>query len=205
MKRSAMFGGAVAASVFGCSLAGWPVAAAPSAEHRLTQTEIRELARQEVLWCDDYHQQADDCDAITLIRLSPDGRLAETTTLLISDGPRLQAYLGEVDELKGDQVCNKVAAATMPMVFTLEGKAVSDDAAQGLRAVMAATLTDLDGKMVCQAFYRGSDPQHIREEVTVNGRRRQDLETTYELRKSESAGFGLRPQVDKKADAGDAT
>ena len=179
-----------------------PAPRAAGAEHRLTAADIRELARREVLWCDDYHSGADDCDAITLVRLSPDGKLAETTTLLISEGPRLQAFLGEVDEIHGDQVCNRVKAATLAMAFTLEGRAVSADAAVGLRSVLSSSLIDLDGKTVCQSFYRGADPLQLREEVTVDGKRREDLETTYQLREGGVNGFSLRPQVDKDKEKG---
>jgi len=173
-------------------------------EHRLNAEEIRALAKREVLWCDDYKAANDDCEAITLIRLAPDGRLAETTTLLISDGPRLQAFLGEFDDVKGDRVCSKVAVASMPMSFVMEGKPVSDDAAMGLRAVLAQSLADLDGKTVCQSFYRGADPDKLREEVTVDGKRREDLETTYLLRPNDGAGFGLRSQVGKDEKKGSA-
>jgi hypothetical protein len=101
-------------------------------EHRLSAQEIKDLARREVLWCDNYQSKSDDCEAVTLVQLAPNGQLAETTTMLISDGPRLQAFIGEVDDLTGDQVCSKVAAARMPFAFTLEGKAVPADAALGL-------------------------------------------------------------------------
>jgi hypothetical protein len=169
-----------------------PTALGP--EHRLSAQEIRDLAKREVLWCDDYQAGSDDCDAITLIQIAPNGRLAETTTLLISDGPRLQAYIGEVDDLTGDAVCNKVVASKIPFAFTLEGKEVPADAAAGLRDILAASLSDLDGKTVCQTFYQGSDPSRIREEVTVDGRRRPELETTYVLHEA-GVGFGLRAHL----------
>lgn len=173
-------------------------------EHRLSADEIRALAKREVLWCDDYKAANDDCEAITLVRLAPDGRLAETTTLLISDGPHLQAFLGEFDDVKGDRVCSKVAVASMPMSFVMEGKPVSADAAMGLRAIMAQSLADLEGKTVCQSFYRGSEPDRLREEVTVDGKRREDLETTYLLRENDGPGFGLRSQVGKEEKKGSA-
>ncbi len=165
-------------------------------EHRLSAQEIKDLAKREVLWCDNYQASSDDCEAVTLVQLASDGRLAETTTMLISDGPRLQAFIGEVDDLNGDQVCSKVAAARMPFAFTLEGKAVPQEAALGLRALLAASLTELDGKTVCQTFYRGGDPERLREEVTVDGQRRKDLETTYVIHEAK-LGFGLRAQVGK--------
>ncbi|HEY3811840.1 MAG TPA: hypothetical protein VGL66_01330 [Caulobacteraceae bacterium] len=169
-------------------------------EHRLNAQEIRDLAKRELLWCDDFHAQNGSCEAVTLITLAPDGRLAETTTLLLSEGPRLQAFIGEVDVVDGDRVCSKVAASTLPIAFTLEGHSVPADAANGLRDAVVSSLAELDGKTICQTFYRGADPNQLREEVTVDGKRRKDLETVYRLHDGKD-GFDLRPQV-KDTDGG---
>jgi hypothetical protein len=52
-------------------------------------------------------------------------------------------------------------------------------------------FSSLQGKVVCQAFFRGADPNRLREEVTVNGRRQPDLESNYVLRPG-GDGFALR-------------
>ena len=186
-------------------MAAAPAVAAPVApqgpEHRLTAIEIRALAKRELLWCDDFHAQNESCHAISLITLAPDGRLAETTTLLLSDGPRVQAFIGEVDDLKGDRVCSKVSVAQMPIAFTLEGRAAPADASAGWRDAFVDSVSELDGKTVCQAFYRGTDPNLLREEVTVDGVRRKDLETVYRLHDGKD-GFDLRPQVSDATDDG---
>ncbi len=191
----------LAASLAIATSAGAAPVAPVGPEHRLNAQEIRDLAKRELLWCDDFHVQNGSCDAITLITLAPDGRLAETTTLLLSDGPRLQAYIGEVDDVDGDKVCSKVAAARLPIAFTLEGHSVPADASAGLREVLVNSLAELDGKTICQTFYRGTDPNQLREEVTVDGKRRKDLETVYRLHDG-ADGFDLRPQVNGDADKG---
>ncbi|HWE45668.1 MAG TPA: hypothetical protein VG407_06525 [Caulobacteraceae bacterium] len=195
---------AVCALGIGLAIAA-PAAAAPvvltGPEHRLNAQEIRDLAKRELLWCDDFHAQNGSCDAVSLITLAPDGRLAETTTMLLSDGPRIQAFIGEVDDVEGDRVCSKVTAAQLPIAFTLEGKAVPSEASASLRDVLVNSLAELDGKTICQTFYRGSDPNKLREEVTVDGKRRKDLETVYQLHDGKD-GFDLRPQVKGDADKG---
>jgi hypothetical protein len=186
-----------AASALWCVAAGAAsaqAAATAALEHQLTAEEIRSIARREVLWCDEYRASSDDCDALTLIRLAPDGRLIETTSLLISESPRLIAFIGDIDEITDNRVCSKVKAADMPITFTLDGKVVPKEAAAGLRALLATSLTEFDGKTVCQTFFRGEDPTRLREEVTVDGVRREDLETRYLLREG-TDGFSLRPQV----------
>jgi hypothetical protein len=192
MFAAPMLAGAVLAAASPALAAPAGHAAAKAAgEHRLSAAEIRALARREMLWCDEYRPASDTCSSITLVQLSPDGRLAETTAVLISEGPRIQAYIGEVDDLRGDEVCTKVATSSLPTAFTLEGQTVPPDDAAPLRSYLTDPIADFDGKTICQTYFRGADPNALREEVTVDGERRQDLDTTYRLHES-GDGFVLR-------------
>lgn len=168
------------------------------AEHRLNATEIRDLAHKELLWCDGYHDATDDCQMVTLVRLLPDGRFAQTTTWVVEQKPLLQVYVGDIDKMEGDRICSVVDTEQMPVAFTLNGKAVPEPLAGALKRTLVELFAPLHGKRVCQAFYRGADPNRLREEVTVDGRRRPDLESHYVLREG-TAGFALRSETDEKA------
>jgi hypothetical protein len=187
----------------GAFLGARPAAAAPSfkGEHRLTAEEIRDVARQGLLWCDGYHSDSDDCQMVTLVGLLPDGRIGQTTTWVVEDKPMLQVYVGDVDQFDGDRICSVVDTATMPIGFTLEGKVVPDTLSAALKQTLMQLFAPLQGKRVCQAFYRGADPNRLREEVTVNGKRRPDLESNYVLRGG-GDGFALRSETDDKASGG---
>ena len=176
------------------ALAASPALAKPR-EHRLTGAEIRELAQREMLWCDGWEDDTGDCDADTLLRLADDGRIVETTSLLISERPRLQVIFGDFDQIRGDQICSVMNVVEMPIAFTLEGRAVPSLLSLQLRAQVAESFAELDGKLICQSFYRGSDPTRLREQVTVDGKRREDLESNYVLREG-AEGFALRPPAD---------
>jgi hypothetical protein len=197
MTRSAA--PAFAALLAGLCLAA-PVRAAvqAEAEHRLTAAEIRDIARADKLWCDGYDAATGDCEQVTLIQILPDGRLTQTTALTLAEEPLLQAYFGEVDGFNGDRICNLIDTNEMPMGFTLEGAPVPEPEASKLRSALLETLADLAGKRVCQSFFRGADPNRIREEITVDGKRRTDLESVYQLRDG-AEGFALRaPRSDDK-------
>jgi hypothetical protein len=181
----------------------FPAGAAPDkqAEHRLTGPEIRDLAHREMLWCDTYHEQTDDCQMVTLVRLRSDGKLSQTTTWVVEQKPLLQVYVGDLDQVEGDRICSVIDAQQMPIAFTLNGKTVPDPLASALRQTLLELFAPLHGKRVCQAFYRGPDPNRLREEVTVDGKRRPDLESNYVLRDGTS-GFALRPETDEKKSTG---
>ena len=173
--------------------AGLPAQAAPSAglEHRLSAGEIRDLASKQMMWCDGYHPDTDDCQIVTLVTLMPDGRIGQTATWIEEEDPMIRIFVGEVDHFDGDRICTVVNTTTIPIGVTVNGKAVSSALAATLRPIIDKMFAPLQGKMVCQAFYRGADPSRLREEVTVNGRRQPDLESNYVLR-SGGDGFALR-------------
>lgn len=178
-----------------------PVPAPQPGEHKLNAQEIRDLAHREMLWCDSYHANTDDCQMVTLVRLAPDGRVTQTTTWVVEQKPLLQVYVGDVDQLEGDRICSTVDAQQMPVAFTLNGKNVPDPLSSALKQTLMELFAPLSGKRVCQAFFRGPDPTRLREEVTVDGKRRTDLESNYVLRDG-SAGFALRAEADDKGSSG---
>jgi hypothetical protein len=191
----------------GFALAGGPAQAArpahahrakPVGEHRMTGAELLDLARREMLWCDGYEAATDDCEQITLMQVRADGVLTQTTTLLLEEQPRLQAFLGEVDKIDGGRLCSVIDSRDMPAGFLLEGHVVPEPNASTLRQALIDSLVDLHGKTVCQAFYRGPDPNRVREVITVDGKRREDLESTYMLRDG-ARGFALRAAPPEKA------
>lgn len=176
-----------------------PAAPASAAEARLTAAEIRDIARREMLWCEEYEAATDDCSVVTLVRLLPDGRLAETSTMLLTESPSMQIYIADTNAIDGDRMCSKVEADKTQFSFVLEGQPAPEAAALGLRMLFAAQLQELDGKMLCQSFFRGEDPNVIREEITVDGERRTDLESVYQLRDGGTA-LKLRPQITETED-----
>jgi hypothetical protein len=173
--------------------AGLPAQAQLSArgEHRLTAGEIRDLASKQMMWCDGYHASTDDCQIVTLVSLLPDGRVGQTATWVEEQSPMIQIYVGEVDRFDGDRICSVVDTNTIPIGVKVNGKAVSAALAATLRPIIDKMFSSLQGKVVCQAFFRGADPNRLREEVTVNGRRQPDLESNYVLRPG-ADGFALR-------------
>ncbi|HYF23956.1 MAG TPA: hypothetical protein VD929_11215 [Caulobacteraceae bacterium] len=178
------------------ALAGWAVAAGSgaAAERRLTGDDLRDLARRETLWCDTYVEKTDDCDAITLLRLLPDGRVAETSQLLIQQDPNVDVVIQDTVRIDGDRLCERFADLSEKMRFRMNGSPAPAMLSLQLQALFAASTQDLEGKMVCQAFYRDEATGELREELTVDGARREDLESVYRIKEGDGAWM-LRPQI----------
>ena len=172
-----------------------PAQSRATAGQRLTATELRDIARREMLLCENYVAATDDCDIITLLRLTPEGAVAETSTLLVSETPNLQVYIADSSQIEGDRLCSKLDISRVNFAFTLDGQPAPPATSAALQLLFMAQLAELDGKTLCQAFFHGDRPGELREEITVDGQRRTDLESTYVLREG-SERLKLRPQAD---------
>ena len=172
---------------------------APAGE-RLTAAEIQDIARREMLLCENYVASSDDCDIVTLWRLTGDGAVAETSTLLVSDEPQLQVYIADSSQIRGDAICSQVDLTRTAFSFTLNGQPAPPATSAALQLLFLAQLAELNGKTMCQSFIHGDQPGVLIEEITVDGQRRTDLESTYILREG-TERLKLRPQADS-ADEG---
>lgn len=164
-----------------------------AAERRLTGDQLRDLARREMVWCENYRAAQKDCDALVLVSLLPDGSLQETGALRIASSPDLVLVIDGRSRIEGDRICSVYEEDTTKLAVLLNGQPVPAMASRPVEAVVRESMAEFTGKTLCQSFYADGDPARLREEVTVNGARRPDLESTYRLQADE-AGLNLRTQ-----------
>ena len=69
----------------------------------------------------------------------------------------------------------------MAFGFRISGAPANAVQSSLLKAALLNDLADLEGHEICQTFWRQADPAILREEVTVDGQRRRDLEVVYRL------------------------
>lgn len=173
------------------AVAGPAAAQVQAAGRRITADEIRDIARREMLWCESFDADGQDCETITLLRLLPDGRVAETSTRLLQTEPKLQVFIADSGAISGDRVCSQIDSGTTGLSFTMDGRVLPTSESLGLRLMFMALMTEYEGKTLCQAFTWGDEPNEVIEEITLDGERRPELESTYMLRDGD-AGLNLR-------------
>lgn len=175
-------------------------AASASAQSRpgapLSGEEIRELARRDLVWCENHRAEQNDCETMTLVSLSPDGTLRETGLMRLSQQPDLRLVIDGRSEIRGNAVCSVVGDDSVKFGFVLNGRPLPAFATRELEGVVRESMAEFNGKTLCQTFYRGASAEELREEITVNGARRTDLESVYRLRPDER-GLDLRPAAEE--------
>lgn len=188
----------VAAFALAALLAGpQPVMAAPSdADGRLTGRELRAIASEGRLWCQDWSDETGDCAALWLLTPEDGDRFMAVTELLSNADPEIETLIGQSLSIKGDRLCSTFRGKELAIGFRVNGQDIDAGAGRDLRESFLAGFADLEGREVCQSFSRRAADGRLIEEVTVDGSRRPDLEAVYTLgRPGES--FAVRTTRDE--------
>jgi hypothetical protein len=163
---------------------------AQAADKPMTGEQIRELARRNMVWCENYRPDKKDCETLTLISLLPDGSLRETGVMRLAASPDLKMVIDGRSAIDGNRVCSVFGDDTVKLGFLLNNQPVPKTAAGAIEGVVREAMAEFEGKTLCQTFYRASETE-VRERITVDGQRREDLESVYRLQADES-GLDIR-------------
>lgn len=171
-------------------------AGALAAERQLTGDQIRDLAKREVVWCENYRPIEKDCESLSMVSLQPDGGLRETGALRMSSTPDLLLVVDGRSRIEGNRICSVYQEETTKLAFVLNGSPVPAILARNLLGLARESMEEFRGKTLCQSFYTEGSMERLREEVTVDGQRRPDLESVYRIQPDE-AGLAIRaPEAD---------
>jgi hypothetical protein len=163
---------------------------AQAADKPMTGEQIRDLARRNMVWCENYRPDKKDCETLTLISLLPDGSLRETGVMRLAASPDLKMVIDGRSAIDGNRVCSVFGDDTVKLGFLLNNQPVPKTAAGAIEGVVREAMAEFEGKTLCQTFYRASETE-VRERITVDGQRREDLESVYRLQADES-GLDIR-------------
>lgn len=164
---------------------------AQAADKPMTGEQIRDLARRNMVWCENYRPDKKDCETLTLISLLPDGSLRETGVMRLAASPDLKMVIDGRSAIDGNRVCSVFGEETVKLGFLLNDRPVPPTAAGAIEGVVREAMAEFEGKTLCQTFYRGPSDTDVREVITVNGERREDLESVYRLQPDEK-GLDVR-------------
>jgi hypothetical protein len=95
-------------------------------------------------------------------------------------------------QIQGDRVCSVFGDDTVKLGFLLNDQPVPEAATTAIRVAVRESMSEFEGKTLCQTFYRNGSDTVLRERITVDGKRREDLESVYRLQADE-AGLDIRP------------
>lgn len=173
---------------------------AQAQDRRLSEGEILDLARREVVWCENYSERTRDCESLSMLRMTPEGGLVGVAMILIMQDPAIQIVVSEPVRLTGGRLCSTGTIDDMTIRATMDGQP-SAQAALLARALLEESMADYADSEICQELFMTDQPGALTEIITADDERLPDFESTYRLGDME-AGFLLRPAIDDTSDTG---
>ena len=75
-------------------------------ERPLTDDEVRDLARREVVWCENWSDDTRDCESLYMLRGGADGALIQSGMFVMSEQPAIRVLVAEVVTLIDGRLCS---------------------------------------------------------------------------------------------------
>jgi hypothetical protein len=158
----------------------------------VTAAEIRDLARREAVWCENWSAETRDCDAVYMLRLGAGGALISTAMMQFSADPVVTVITAEPARLEGDRICTSGDTRDLNIEVLMNGVAAPLDVALAVRLTFASAMQEYAEKTMCQRLLATGDPALFEEEITADDVRLPDFESSYRMGDA-SSGFVLRP------------
>ena len=131
------------------------------------------------------------CRSIGEYAKRPDGRIANTATVLLSPNPVVVMRTVAPVEVKDGQVCGVIRSEDLASAtFTIDGQAADETTAKSLRDYVAPGFAPMFNHEVCTRYV--TDGAMLKGLVSLDGRRRPDLDQPVRW-VAPSEGFSVKP------------
>jgi hypothetical protein len=167
-------------------------------ERPLTDDEVRDLARREVVWCENWSDDTRDCESLYMLREGADGALIQSGMFVMSEQPAIRVLVAEVVTLIDGRLCSSGSTDELNIQATMDGQP-SLEASLMVRALFTEAMAEYADAQICQQLFATDDPAALEEIITADEERLPDFESSYRLGTVET-GFLLRPVMDEESE-----
>lgn len=137
-----------------CAAMALPAAAQ---ERALTEDEVLDLARREVVWCENWSDETRDCDSLYMLREASDGTLIQSGMFVMSERPTIRVVMAEAVTLTDGRLCSSGSVDELNIQATMDGQD-SLEASLLVRAMLTEAMAEYADAEICQQLFATDDP-----------------------------------------------
>ncbi|MDQ0462494.1 hypothetical protein QO010_000242 [Caulobacter ginsengisoli] len=167
--------------------------AAP-AEGRVTGENLAQLLKSDHVWCAEWRGRDTSCEDVGFIDVIDAKTFRQTYRYQLSDSPDLQMIVRQTVQLEGDALCAKFQFKDLDVVVLEDGAPATPESAAPVIAMLADSMSALEGKMTCEHFSRDAASGDLVSFVTLDGEMSPDFDSRYRLL-TPDARINLRPLI----------
>lgn len=174
------------------------VRAAP-ADGPLTGDSLTQLLKGDHVWCGEWRTRDTSCEDVGFVEAIDAKTYRQTYRYQLSDSPDMQMIVRQTVSLEGDALCSQFKFADLEIVVLEDGEQASPETSAPVIAMLADTMSSLEGKKTCEHFKRDVSTGDVTSFVTLDGEVNPDYDSRYRLL-TPDARINLRPLIQPEDD-----
>lgn len=176
------------------------IANAAPAEGRITGDNLAQLLKSDHVWCGEWRGRDTSCEDVGFVDVIDAKTYRQTYRYQLSDAPDMQMIVRQTVNLEGDALCAKFQFSDLQVVVLEDGEQATPETAAPVIAMLADSMSALEGKVTCEHFSREAATGDLVSFVTLDGVMSPDFDSRYHLL-TPDARINLRPLIQPEEDS----
>lgn len=157
-----------------------PGAALADPARPLTREALVATIKSDQAWCGGWRDADRSCEEIVFLETAK-GAVSQTRRYRIYEGSDFEMVVRNTAKLEGGKLCWTYRFAEMDIAFLEAGVRAPREQAAAMLMVMRETMSDLEGKVACEAFTRDDTTGEIAAAATLDGERAPEYDSRFRL------------------------
>jgi hypothetical protein len=157
-----------------------PGAALADPARPLTREALVATIKSDRAWCGGWRDADMSCEEIVFLETAK-GAVSQTRRYRIYEGSDFEMVVRNTVKLEGGKLCWTYRFAEMDIAFLEAGVRAPREQAAAMLMVMRETMSDLEGKVACEAFTRDDTTGEIAAAATLDGERAPEYDSRFRL------------------------
>lgn len=157
-----------------------PSAALADAARPLTREGLVAAIKSDRVWCGGWREADQSCEEIIFLEALK-GVVSQTRRYRIYEGSDFEMVVRNTAKLEGGRLCWTYRFVEMDIAFLEAGVRAPKEQAAAMLMVMRETMSELEGKVACEAFTRDEATGDIAAAATLDGERAPEYDSRFRL------------------------
>jgi hypothetical protein len=169
---------------------------AQAAEKALTRDGLLAVLKSDRVWCSGWRDQDQSCEDVAFIDVLPGDQVRQVSRYRMSTDPDLQMVVRETVTVEGGALCSTFSFDDLEIVVLMDEEPAPAEQALPILAILAQSMSGLEGKKACEAYVRDEATGELRATVTLDGQAAPEFDSIYRLITPDTR-IMLRPMFDE--------
>jgi hypothetical protein len=157
-----------------------PGLASAQSDRPLTRDGLVAAIKSDRAWCAGWREADQSCEEVVFLETA-DNLVSQTRRYRIYEGADFEMVVRNTARLDAGKLCWTYRFDEMDIAFLEAGVRASAEQAAAMMLVMRETMSELEGKVACDAFARDEATGEIAAATTLDGERAPEYDSRFRL------------------------